>query len=121
VDVKGLAGKTSWPVDNLKAGKPNHFIVFVCFLDKIKDLTVVPEVYVVPSEKVADFTYTSPGEAKRKVVELRMLRKENGKQLRDAWHLILTGSATKGEENDDGRGTCPNLETDDSGRRETSS
>src|SRR5947209_19861515 len=58
VDVKGLAGKTSWPVDNLKEGKPNHFVVFVCFLGKIKDLTVVPEVYVMPSVRVAEFTYT---------------------------------------------------------------
>src|SRR5208282_4741582 len=89
VDVKGLAGRTSWPVDNLKAGKPNHFIVFVCFLDKIRDLTVVPEVYVVPSERVPDFTYTSPGEAKREVVELRVMRKENAKHFRDAWHLIF--------------------------------
>jgi hypothetical protein len=90
VDVKGLAGKTSWPVDNLKAGKPNHFLAFVSFLDKIRDLTVLPEVYVLPSERVAEFTYTSPGEAKRKVVELRVLRKqENANQFRDAWRLIL--------------------------------
>lgn len=92
VDVKGLAGKTSWPVDNLKAGKPNHFIVFVCFLDKISDLTVLPEVYVIPSEKVAEFTYTSPGEAKRKVVERRRLRKEDAIVYQDNWGLILNTS-----------------------------
>jgi hypothetical protein len=90
VDVKGLAGKTSWPVDNLKAGKQNHYLVFVCFLDRIRDLSVLPEVYVVPSERVAEFTYTSPGAAKRKVVELRVLRKpENAVKFRDAWHLVL--------------------------------
>jgi len=88
VDVKGLAGVTSWPVDNLKEGKANHFIVFVCFLKRIHDLTVVPEVYVVPSEGVPQFTYTSPGEAKRKVVELRRMRKE-AKQYQNGWHLIL--------------------------------
>ena len=38
VDVKGLAGMTSWPVDNVKVSKPNHFLVFVCFLGKIGDL-----------------------------------------------------------------------------------
>ena len=43
-----------------------------------------------PSERLAEFTYTSPGEAKRKVVELRVLRKrEEANQFRDAWHLIL--------------------------------
>src|SRR5213080_1590727 len=71
IDVKGLAGTTSRPVDNVRAGKPNHYLVFVCFLGKINDLTVLPEVYVMPSEKLAEFRYTSPGEAKRKVVELR--------------------------------------------------
>ena len=76
VDVKGLAGTTSWPVDNLKEGKPNHFIAFVCFLNKIQDLSTVPEVFVIPSERVAEFTYTSPGDAKRKVVECRVLRKQ---------------------------------------------
>jgi hypothetical protein len=90
VDVKGLAGTTSWPVDNVKMGRPNHFLVFICFLGKIGDLTVVLEVYVMPSERLAEFTYTSPGEAKRKVVELRVLRKRpEAKQFRDAWHLIL--------------------------------
>jgi hypothetical protein len=44
VDVKGLAGTTSWPVDNVKMGRQNHFLVFVCFLGKIGDLTVVPSV-----------------------------------------------------------------------------
>jgi hypothetical protein len=94
VDVKGLAGKTSWPVDNLKAGKPNHFVAFVSFLDRIRDLTVLPEVYVMPSQRVAEFTYISPGTAKRKVVELRVLRKhEKAKQFRDAWYLILDSAA----------------------------
>jgi hypothetical protein len=90
VDVKGLAGTTSWPVDNVKVGRPNHFLVFVCFLGKIADFAVLPEVYVMPSERLAEFTYTSPGEAKRKVVELRVLRKRaEAKQFRNAWHLIL--------------------------------
>jgi hypothetical protein len=90
VDVKGLAGTTSWPVDNVKMGRPNHFLVFVCFLGKITDLSVLPEVYVMPSERLAEFMYTSPGEARRKVVERRVLKnREDAKEFRDAWHLIL--------------------------------
>jgi hypothetical protein len=90
IDVKGLAGTTSWPVDNVRAGKPNHFLVFVCFLGRIDDLSVLPEVYVMPSERLPEFTYTSPGEAKRKVVELRKLRKrDDAKAFRDGWNLIL--------------------------------
>jgi hypothetical protein len=97
VDVKGLAGKTSWPVDNVKAGKANHFLVFICFLGKIDDLSVLPEVYVMPSERLPEFMYTSPGEAKRKVVELRVLRKrEEAKAFRDGWGLILRPNAQTG-------------------------
>jgi hypothetical protein len=39
LDVKGLAGTTGWPVDNVKKGRKNHFLVFVCFRNKIADLT----------------------------------------------------------------------------------
>ncbi len=29
IDVKGLAGTTSWPIDNVKEVKKCHFLVFV--------------------------------------------------------------------------------------------
>lgn len=74
VDVKGLAGRTSWPVDNVKAVKPGHFLVFVCYLGKISDPEVQPEVWVVPSAEVKKFTYTSP--KKRRVVPLGRLRRD---------------------------------------------
>lgn len=32
LDVKGLAGKTSWPVDNIREANPRHFIVLCAFL-----------------------------------------------------------------------------------------
>jgi hypothetical protein len=95
IDVKGLAGTTSWPVDNVKAGKPNHFFVFVSFLGHIDDLSILPEVYVMPSERLPEFTYTTPGEAKRKFVELRVLRKRvEAKAFRDGWNLILRPNTT---------------------------
>ena len=68
IDVKGLAGTTSWPVDNVKAGKSNHFLVFVCFLGRISDLSILPEVYVMPS---ANFQ-SSP---------TRLLERRNGRWL----------------------------------------
>jgi len=86
VDVKGLAGKTSWPVDNVKEAKKNHFLVFVCFLGRIADPELLPEVYVVPSMQVGKFTYHAPN-SNRKVVQLSRLRKDAGK-YKDAWHLI---------------------------------
>ena len=86
IDVKGLAGRTSWPVDNLKKVNSNHFLVFVSYLGKISDPDVLPEVYIVPSRQVAKFIYHSPN-GKRKVVQLSTLRK-NGLRYRNAWDLI---------------------------------
>ena len=86
IDVKGLAGTTSWPVDNVKKVADDHFLVFVSFLGKISDYTVVPEVFVVPSKQLEPLVYHSPN-GKRHVLQLSRMRKE-GKQFRDAWELI---------------------------------
>ena len=86
IDVKGLAGKTSFPVDNVKKGKDNHFIVLVCFIGKIADPLVLPEVYVMPSVALPDFIYTSP--KGRRVVPLSRVRRE-GKNYHNAWELVL--------------------------------
>ena len=86
IDVKGLAGTTSWPVDNVKKVAKDHFLVFVSFLGKIGDHSVPPEVYVVPSKRLAPFVYHSPS-VKRHVLQLSRMRKD-GVQFRDAWDLV---------------------------------
>ena len=86
IDVKGLAGKTSWPVDNVKVRGNDHFLVFVSFLGKIEDYSVAPEVYVVPSKFLAPLVYHSPN-GKRHVLQLCRMRSE-GKDFRNAWTLL---------------------------------
>lgn len=86
VDVKGLAGTTSWPVDNVKKKSKDHFLVFVSFLGRIRDHSVSPEVYVVPSTRLAPLVYHSPS-GTRHVVQLSRMRKA-GKKFRDAWTLL---------------------------------
>ena len=86
IDVKGLAGKTSWPVDNVKKISERHFLVFVSFLGKIGDHTVPPEVYVVPSKDLAPLVYHTPN-GERHVLNLSRMRKD-GRQFRDAWPLM---------------------------------
>ena len=86
VDVKGLAGTTSWPVDNVKKVAKDHFLVFVSFLDKIAEHTVLPEVYVVPSKRLAPLVYHSPN-GERHVLQLSRMRKA-GSEFRDAWQLL---------------------------------
>ncbi len=86
VDVKGLAGTTSWPVDNVKKTTKGHFLVFVTYLGKINDHTISAEVYVVPSTKLAPLVYHSPN-GKRKVLQVSRMRRD-GKAYKDAWHLL---------------------------------
>jgi hypothetical protein len=85
VDVKGLAGTTSWPVDKVGEGTPAHFIVLVGYAGKIADPRSAPEVYIVPSQQLADVTYVSP--KGRRVVQLGRMRR-TGMRYRDAWHLL---------------------------------
>ena len=86
IDVKGLAGTTSWPVDNVKKIAKDHFLVFVSFLGRIDDHAVSPEVYVVPSRRLQPLVYHSPN-GKRHVLQLSRMRKD-GSRFRDAWHLL---------------------------------
>jgi len=86
IDVKGLAGTSSWPVDNVKKKEQGHFLVFISFLGKIGDPSVPPEVYVVPSKRLDPFVYHSPN-GKRRVLHLSRMRKD-GREFRDAWHLL---------------------------------
>jgi hypothetical protein len=86
IDVKGLAGRTSWPVDNVKKVAKDHFLVFVSFLGKIAEHTLLPEVYVVPSKRLAPLVYHSPN-GKRQVLPLSRMRK-TGSEFRDAWESL---------------------------------
>ena len=86
LDVKGLAGATSWPVDNMREARRDHFLVFVGYNGKIQDPRTCPEVYVIPSTKVGRLVYHSPGD-RRRVVPRHTLRRK-AQRYRDAWHLI---------------------------------
>lgn len=85
IDVKGLAGKTSWPVDNVKKVKDRHFLVFVCYAGRIHDPTAQPEAWVVPSGCLEPFVYHSP--KGRRVVPRSTLRREADK-FKNAWKLL---------------------------------
>lgn len=86
IDVKGLAGKTGWPVDNVKLVRKNHVLVFLSFMDKITDLTTVPNIYVVPSVEVEDLIYTAVPSGRR-LVQFKTLRNAADRYA-NAWHFI---------------------------------
>ena len=57
IDVKGIAGKTCWPVSNVPTDRARHFVVFVSFLNRIDDPSVSPEVYVVRRAPHSQFAW----------------------------------------------------------------
>jgi len=85
VDVKGLAGTTSWPVDNVKPVKSGHYLVFVCYNGKINVPSVAPDVWVIPASSLERYVYVSP--KGRRVVPRATLRRDAAK-YKDAWNLI---------------------------------
>lgn len=88
VDVKGLAGKTAFPVDNFQEGRKGHYLAFVCFGGRIEDPGFLPEVWIVPSLALAPLIYVSP--SGRRVVPRNTLRNKAAR-YQDAW-LLLTGT-----------------------------
>jgi len=88
IDVKGLQGKTLFPLDNVQEelDKPNHFIVFLSFLNKMNDPLIIPEIYIVPYNDVKDMMYHNP-KGNRKGVNLSALRSRYNKYLNN-WKIL---------------------------------
>ena len=89
IDVKGLAGTTGFPIDNVGRAQRNHFLIFVSYLKRIAEPTVSPEVYIVPHRYIARLAYRAP--AGRRLVTLSALR-NRGARFRDAWQLLRRAS-----------------------------
>lgn len=86
IDVKGMKGKTSWPIRDQYASR-SHYYVFVSFLGRIDDPQVLPEIYVVPSTSVRNLKVVNKNSG-REFVQLRRLRPKS-KRYRDNWDVFL--------------------------------
>lgn len=86
IDVKGIKGKTSWPIKDQHASR-SHYFVFVSFLGKIDDPSVLPEVYVVPSTSIRNLKAVND-KSGREFIQLRRLRPKS-KRYRDNWDVFL--------------------------------
>lgn len=85
VDVKGLKNSTNWPLTN-PLRRRSHFYVFVTYRNKIGDITVSPEVYVVPSTSIIRLLSPWAGRPSLTCVPYSLLRTKV--KYRNAWHLI---------------------------------
>jgi hypothetical protein len=86
IDVKGLAGKTCWPMDNFSKEGANHFIVLVSFLNQIENHELNPECWIVPSKKVNGLLYINP-KGNRKVIDRHTIIKESP-ELKNNWEML---------------------------------
>ena len=85
-EVKGIKGKTSWPIKDQYASR-SHYYVFVSFLGKIDDPSVLPEVYVVPSTSIRKLKAVNE-KSGREFIQLRRLRPKSRRYL-DNWNVFF--------------------------------
>jgi hypothetical protein len=81
VDVKAVRSYSSLVVNNVTVSE-NHFLAFVIYNNKFEDVSVVPEVFIVPSAQVAPITKHFKDE--RRVMKGDLAKyKDNWKVLRE--------------------------------------
>ena len=88
VEVKGVAKRYDWPVNNLPKNKPhNHFVVLVSFDGKIAEANMPsPKVWIIPMGKIGQFVIPY-NDGKMNVVSRSKISK-NGSEFENAWHFI---------------------------------
>ena len=87
IDVKGMASRTNWPMDNFKSPTvANHFMALVSFNNKIGNPAIAPTVFLVPAEKISSFFYRNP-KGNRQTVRYSTMR-DNGQRYLDAWDQL---------------------------------
>jgi hypothetical protein len=85
IDVKGVAKKDDWPVDNLrKPTHERHFIVFVSFEGKIREPASSPSVWIIPYASVAPFIKQYDTRA----VVSRKRMNDAGNVFKNRWDLL---------------------------------
>lgn len=81
VDVKAIRGYASWIVNNITA-KKDHYIVFVTYNNKIDQINVLPEVFIVPSLEVPKLMKAFKEE--KRVMKTPILR------YKDKWEYLIS-------------------------------
>lgn len=80
LDVKSVRGYSSLVVNNVTVAE-NHFVVFVIYNNKFEDVSVLPDVYIVPSSLVPEIT--------RHFKDEKRVMKGVLEPYRDQWSLLV--------------------------------
>ena len=85
IDVKGVASKYDWPADNIRPSKNlRHFIVLVCYEGKFEDPNSLPNVWIIPAERIAEFKK----QYKNRIDVSRALILKNGQDFLFKWESL---------------------------------
>jgi len=91
IDVKGLAGRYDWPVDNIRLLQDTqHFYVLVSFEGKITDPLSPPSAWIIPANELARFIR----QYKTRTVISHADVKAKGQYYLHAWSLIIGQKAS---------------------------
>lgn len=85
IDVKGLKNTTNWPLKP-KLKSKNHFYVLVSYRNKFGDLTVPPDVFVVPSLEVEKILHPWSGKPDVTCVGYKDIKES---KYKNAWGLLF--------------------------------
>lgn len=88
IDVKGLVGRTNWPL-NPKLIREDHFYILITHKDKFNDLNTIPEVYIIPSVEINNLLTKWKN---RSGVTYKTLKNS---KYNNAWHLLFSEVAIK--------------------------
>ena len=96
IDVKGLKGKTNWPIGNKEKIKvlknlKNHFFILVTYLNEFSDIFIQPEIFVVPARD-ADTLKVHWGKQDQYSIEYRDIKNS---KYRNAWHYFVKQTLDK--------------------------
>lgn len=85
IDVNGMVSKTSWLLGTHKPEIiPNHFYILVTYLNKIGDINITPESYVLSSKEIQKFVKLT---GKGYVANYRKMRDE-GIKYKEKWEAL---------------------------------
>ncbi|MBL7884891.1 MAG: hypothetical protein JNL69_12535 [Bacteroidia bacterium] len=85
IDVKGMASKTCWLLGmNKPEIIPNHFYVLVTYLNKIGDISIRPESYVLTSKEIRRFAKQTK---KGYVIDYSKMR-DKGSKYKENWRVL---------------------------------
>jgi hypothetical protein len=85
IDVKAVQGYSSLIVNNVTS-KPNHYVVFLIYNNKFSDVTVLPDVYIVPSADVLAIT--------KSFKDQKRVFKTALQPYKDRWGLLFACSSS---------------------------